>query len=669
MHPLIKRTLSARIALALCVVLAIPLAAARAQGTRTVFVGGNDLEDEQLVAFTTAVAGSSPLNVVLLDTPKASPFLKATLKGLEPDRVIPVGSFPAGPTSLEQRLGRKTAPALEWQDGHPVGLWKHLFPRAEQVVVCPAKPRGLLLQAACLAGSLDAPLYVLQDRAEDRDELGRWLGQWHTHHVLAAGGAVDLCQHLGDLRVVPLADEEAVAAAHRRHLLKAGSIKTVVVANPADLAPKQGGMSVLAPWVAVQRRAALLLTNDKGDDATALLRTALKQADFQNADALILVANLRAIPMERRINPVPGKDTHIEMEPLTPKDYEPFTLATGRLFHEDLGILPLMLARQHLLQPERTSRQAMIVSNPGGGLPLLELFSRNTAKELQNVGYDTTTFFGRESHTKDQVRRLLPEQDVFLWEGHYRTMIDEYQLPFWTEPLRPSLVFLQSCLALNEAEAPLLLQRGAIAAVGSSTRTYSGTGGALTLAFFDAVFYGDQTLGGALRQAKNYLLAYALLKEKRLGEAARLHGASLRSAWAFTIWGDPTVRLPAPQPPADALAPVRHEVRGSSIYLSLPEMQHPKAVTNGFQAQMLPNGRLAGLLTRPDDEDERQLVPLLFAEVHLPKAPKDKTPRLRSRLPERNWEFLWDARRRSGYLLVTPREKDGKEIRFRVEWE
>jgi hypothetical protein len=248
-------------------------------------------------------------------------------------------------------------------------------------------------------------------------------------------------------------------------------------------------------------------------------------------------------------------------------------------------------------------------------------------------------------------------------------MIDEYQLPFWHEPLRPSLVFLQSCLALNEAEAPLLLQRGALATVGSSTRTYSATGGAFTLAFFDAVLYGEQPLGGALRQAKNYLLAYALLKEKRLGEAARLHGASLRSAWAFTIWGDPTLRLPAPQPPADALAPVRHEVRGNSIYVTLPEKPHPKAVTNGFQAQMLPNGRLAGLLTRPDDEDERQLVPLLFAEVHLPKAPKDKTPRLRSRTPERNWEFLWDARRRSGYLLVTPREKDGRELRFRVEWE
>src|SRR5262249_7098800 len=150
----------------------------------------SDLNDEQLLTFTTAVAGSSPSSLVLLDTPKASPFLKATLKALQPERVIPVGRLPAG---LELRLGRKTAPTLEWQHGHPEGLWKHLFPRAEQVVVCPAKPRGLLLQAACLAGSLDAPLYVLQGRDGEKEELGRRLEQWHTHKVFAAGSAAGLC--------------------------------------------------------------------------------------------------------------------------------------------------------------------------------------------------------------------------------------------------------------------------------------------------------------------------------------------------------------------------------------------------------------------------------------------------------------------------------------------
>src|SRR5262249_8904388 len=87
-------------------------------------------------------------------------------------------------------------------------------------------------------------------------------------------------------------------------------------------------------------------------------------------------------------------------------------------------------------------------------------------------------------------------------------------------------------------------------------RVYSGTGGAYSLCFFDALLYDDQTLGGALRQGKNFLLAYALLKEKRLGTDARLTGANVRSAWAFALWGDPTLRLPrpqqAPRPPLSA---------------------------------------------------------------------------------------------------------------------
>jgi hypothetical protein len=53
----------------------------------------------------------------------------------------------------------------------------------------------------------------------------------------------------------------------------------------------------------------------------------------------------------------------------------------------------------------------------------------------------------------------------------------------------------------------------------------------------------------------------------------------------------------------------------------------------------------------------------------LPKAPADKKPYLRSRLSDKHWVFTWDARRRCGYLLVTPRDKDEKEPRFTVECE
>jgi hypothetical protein len=327
-----------------------------------------------------------------------------------------------------------------------------------------------------------------------------------------------------------------------------------------------------------------------------------------------------------------------------------------------------MLARQHLLAAKEKPLKALVVSNPAGGLPLLETFSRNTAKELGNRGYETASLFGTRV-SKEEVRRLLPQQDIFLWEGHHSTMTRDYGLPDWPESLEPSLVFLQSCLALCEPEALPLIERGAIGVIGTSTRAYSASGGACSLAFFDALLYQNQTLGGSLRQAKNFLLAYCLLKEKRLGAQAKLGGANLRSAWAFTLWGDPTLELPAPKTPDDALPVVHHLVHGNSIILFQPEQAYDRIAVNRYRSEMLPNARLAGLVQKDATSSQRRMVPLLFAEVHLPKAPSGKVPRLSSRLPSDRYVFCWDPRRRCGYLLAAPRSKDSGELHFQVHWE
>src|SRR5262249_17400128 len=158
----------------------------------------------------------------------------------------------------------------------------------------------------------------------------------------------------------------------------------------------------------------------------------------------------------------------------------------------------------------------------------------------------------------EELRRLLPSQTIFLWEGHHSTLVQDYRVHEWPEPLQPSLVFLQSCLALQEPKAQPFLERGAVGVIGTSSRTYSGSGGALSLAFFDALAYEHQSVGDALRSAKNFMLAFAQLKEQRLGAKSQLGGANIRAAWAFCLWGDPTVTLPKTAPPDGALASVRH---------------------------------------------------------------------------------------------------------------
>lgn len=646
----------------------------RHDAERVVFLAGK-LSPEELVAFSTSLIGAGHPGVLLLNASKFDACQQRFLAAYQARRIVPVGTFPEGVADLERRLGVRAASAVTCVPGAPRELWQGLFARAERVVVCPAKPYRLLLQSACLAGILQAPLYVLHEDEGNADNLRRLLKAWGAETVFAVGSAADACRKIAPgTRVERLADEEAVAATYLRHQLQQGPVRTLVVANPADLEREAGQMSSLAPWITLKKRAFLLLTNRAGDDVADQVEAALKRYGLAAADTLLIAADLQAIPMERRPNPIAeGKDPYIEMEPLTPAGTDPYSFAVGRLFHEDPAIVPLVLARERLLggtssKGEKPRPRALVASNSAGSLPLLETFSRNTAKEMENRGYQTTMLLG-SAVNPDELRRLMPAQDIFLWEGHHNTLIKEYGFAKWTEPLRPSLIFLQSCLALRDYKVQPLLERGAVGVVGSSTRIYSGSGGAFTLSFFDALLYEQNSLGGALRQAKNFQLAYALLKEKRLGGDARMTAANLRSAWSFTLWGDPTLHLPPPSAPEDALAPIRHKVHGNTISLLLPDSPHEKAVTSKYRAQMMPNGRLAGLLCKDPEEEGPCLVPLVFAEVELPSAPAGKTPRLHSRLPASNWVFCWDGRRRTGFLLVKPRAKDSGALRFHIDWE
>jgi hypothetical protein len=627
-----------------------------------VFLAGGLSEEERITA--SAAVAASGAGVLLFDSPALRPHVRVFLQAFRPGRLVPVGSFPAGGMELETALGMKAGPVLACGTDCPTELQKALFPRAPRLVAAPAEPRRLLLQAACLAGAAGVPLLVSRDDARGAADLRRAAAFWGSREVLAVGATHHLCRDLAGVHVVRLPDEGAVLTACLRELRRQGPVGALVVANPADDRPGLGGTSALAPWMAVQKQAALLLTNDQGTDVEAVVRAALRHGALAGADAVLLAGSPRALPPGRRPNPVPGKDQAIEMEPLTPDGAGPCSFAVGRLFHRDPAVVALLLARERLL-PERAACRALVVGNPGGSLPLLEAVSRSTAQELKNAGYLTTALFGEEASARE-VRRLLPSQDIFLWEGHYSTLARHYGVHRWPEPLRPSLFFLQSCLALSEEEALPFLERGAVGVIGSASRTYSASGSAAALAFFDALVYDRQSVGGALRHAKNFLLAFDQLKHRRLG-GSPLAGASVRSAWAFTLWGDPTVKLPAPPPPPAGLERVRHRVEGKTLILSLPDEKHEKVAAGDYQAEARANVRLAGLCAKGAD-DEHRLVPLVFVEAPLPGVPAGATPRLRGRLRDDAWVFLWDGRRRCGYLLVRPRAADHGELRFHVSW-
>jgi hypothetical protein len=514
-----------------------------------------------------------------------------------------------------------------------------------RVVVCVSSSRRLQLAAAGLAAAARAPLLTQANTPPAGAKL------------LVVGEQINDPINRDSVR--RFADETAALAAAIEFQSQHGPIDTLVLVNPAD------SLSNLTPLTLRSRNAVLLMTNDKGDDAGEVVRQALKRPGLERAENLLILGSPTAIPPERRANPLAGKDDAIEMEPGTPLANEPYTLAIGRLFHADPGIVALTLARTRLLPSDGSPRTALVASNPGGTLPMLETFSRTSARELQSCGYQTSSLIG-DQLSAGQLRRRLPEADVFLWEGHHNTLIKDWGFATWSEPLRPSFMFLQSCLALTEEKASPLIERGALAVVGSSSRIYSATGGAFSLAYVDAVLYERQTLGGGLRSAKNFLLAYGQLKEKRL-EQVRLGGANLRSAWAFTLWGDPSLRLPAPPPSETTEAQVRARVSGDTVTVTVPAVAAEPSRSGVYQAVYRPNARLAGLI-RTGDEGEKKLVPLAFSEVALPDGPPNAEPCLRSKLPDNNWVFIWDARRRTGWLLVALPATAEREIRFRIDW-
>jgi len=295
-----------------------------------------------------------------------------------------------------------------------------------------------------------------------------------------------------------------------------------------------------------------------------------------------LLGDLKAIPMEQRPNPIAdGKDPLIDMEPLTrsianrcrsPRAGCSIMTGDGAAVAR-----PAALARRGGAEAARAGGQQLRQQPAAAGDVLAP-----DGRELRNAGYERRRCLARTSRK----RRCAP-----AWRGTTSfygkaitarssgTGVCRNGKSRW----RRRSSFLQSCLALRESKAQPLFDAEPWPSSVRRRALTSGSGGAASLAFFDAVVYDGASVGAALRQSKNFLLAYSLLKEKRLGKDAQRTGANLRAAWAFTLWGDPTLHLPQPSLAADASPPVTHTVRGNTITLQVPPERPDKVLSSKYR--------------------------------------------------------------------------------------
>jgi len=627
-----------------------------------------EMPNPDLMALTVAVAAFAPDTTFLMDTPKARTSVKLFLDSTRPAKVQLVGRFPptvdplrrwgVGPPVLDTEKATRDPVAFAWSLA-PAGVGR--------CVVTPAEPGEELFRAAALAGAMKVPMFVLRDGDDPVRGLKELASAKGVRQVYAVGAAAAAVSQMGGVEVVRLADAAAVDAAHRRELAKAGPPRLWVLASPGDV----DGCGVFAPWVSTLRKAPLILTDEEGMNSEKVFNAALQGPDARSVDQMIVVADPDAIPQAKRRNPTAGRDgDSVDVEPWIPtKKNTLITVPSGRLFNPDRAGVPLMLARAKMLNEAKGPPKVMISSNPGDGLRLLETFSRNTGREMENAGCKVTSMFGRFTMTESQARKAMMEHDYFIWEGHNGTVRGRFGVGRFQDPMRPSIAFIQSCAELNAQVAGPLLDRGAVAVIGTPNRMFSGSGGAYVLAFSDALAYDGMTVGQAMRHAMNYMLLYAELKEMRLGGDARLGGANRRAAWTFCLWGDPLAKLPTPTPSKDALPRLQSTGSKNLITVKLPEAKYPTTEVMPYRAEMYPGGRLAGLYSFDGEDEGKTLVPLAFVEVHIPDAPAGKTPHLSSRVPARNYVFKWDDRRKVAYILLLPRDKDVADVEFRVHWD
>ena len=224
------------------------------------------------------------------------------------------------------------------------------------------------------------------------------------------------------------------------------------------------------------------------------------------------------------------------------------------------------------------------------------------------------------------------------------------------------LVVLQSCHSLEDDSGVQTLNLGAVGLIGSVTNIHSASGSAFIKAFCDGLLYRGDTVGEALRDARNYFICLAALKAER-GHSEQ--PKTYRAGLGFCLWGDPELRVFQNLPRQPKRVPVSARFgSASSILVSVPDRRLPECRTEQYVAHIFPGSQLAGIVKRLKDKPERRLMPLYFFRVPAPERLLREPP---ARLVGSGDDsvravFLTDPIGRNVYVLYFPKKEKRGEI-------
>ena len=179
------------------------------------------------------------------------------------------------------------------------------------------------------------------------------------------------------------------------------------------------------------------------------------------------------------------------------------------------------------------------------------------------------------------------------------------------------LVVMQSCHSLGEPLAVRVFDLGAVGLIGSTTNIHSASGSSFIKALCDGMLYRGDTVGEALRDARNYFLCLAQLKARR-GHKEVAKG--YRAALSFRLWGDPELRIlsqSVEKPKRKVLA--AKFVGTRKVRIAVPARRLGKPETEKYFIRTLPGAQVAGVVKRLKHRPVRRLALFYFFRLPMPE--------------------------------------------------
>ena len=228
------------------------------------------------------------------------------------------------------------------------------------------------------------------------------------------------------------------------------------------------------------------------------------------------------------------------------------------------------------------------------------------------------------------------------------------------------LVAIQSCHSLDDTVLDILTS-GAIGIIGSKTNIHSASGSSFVKAFCDGLLYRSDTIGEAMRDAKNYLLCVSALKKAR---GHTQYAKVERVAYSFHFWGDPELRIFSGLQNRQKIEPVSGTfTRPDKITVTIPNKRLPTSRTDKYFLRMFPGSEAAGILKRIKDKEIRRVAPIYFFRIPMAKGfePSQYAGLKKADDTTIRAVFSVDSFRRFLYIVYFP-EKEEKEEVFTLQF-